>query len=206
MAVDTPAAITPALRGLADRVVPGGTPAFIPYAPRADGEIQECFATVARQVAAAGGAVQHGWALWEWPMTFVEAEFHAVWRSPMEELIDVTPNTRRHTQILFVPDPARRFEGRAIDNVRVPLRADPRIARFIAIHERRFAILNAGDLATQFGAVEVTGDAARELRQLMGEAAHLELQLREAVPSAGRNDPCPCGSGKKFKKCHGTAA
>ncbi|MDQ3518062.1 MAG: SEC-C metal-binding domain-containing protein, partial [Gemmatimonadota bacterium] len=21
--------------------------------------------------------------------------------------------------------------------------------------------------------------------------------------SAGRNDPCPCGSGKKFKKCHG---
>src|SRR3569623_2105899 len=21
--------------------------------------------------------------------------------------------------------------------------------------------------------------------------------------SVGRNDPCPCGSGKKFKKCHG---
>ena len=21
--------------------------------------------------------------------------------------------------------------------------------------------------------------------------------------NAGRNDPCPCGSGKKFKKCHG---
>jgi preprotein translocase subunit SecA len=24
-----------------------------------------------------------------------------------------------------------------------------------------------------------------------------------AVPQAGRNDPCPCGSGKKYKKCHG---
>jgi preprotein translocase subunit SecA len=23
------------------------------------------------------------------------------------------------------------------------------------------------------------------------------------VPKAGRNDPCPCGSGKKYKKCHG---
>jgi len=23
------------------------------------------------------------------------------------------------------------------------------------------------------------------------------------APKAGRNDPCPCGSGKKFKKCHG---
>jgi hypothetical protein len=22
----------------------------------------------------------------------------------------------------------------------------------------------------------------------------------------GRNDPCPCGSGKKFKKCHGGGA
>ena len=21
--------------------------------------------------------------------------------------------------------------------------------------------------------------------------------------SAGRNDPCPCGSGEKYKKCHG---
>ena len=24
-----------------------------------------------------------------------------------------------------------------------------------------------------------------------------------AIPKAGRNDPCPCGSGKKYKKCHG---
>jgi preprotein translocase subunit SecA len=24
-----------------------------------------------------------------------------------------------------------------------------------------------------------------------------------AVPEVGRNDPCPCGSGKKYKKCHG---
>jgi uncharacterized protein YecA (UPF0149 family) len=21
----------------------------------------------------------------------------------------------------------------------------------------------------------------------------------------GRNDPCPCGSGKKYKRCHGAA-
>ena len=25
-------------------------------------------------------------------------------------------------------------------------------------------------------------------------------------PKVGRNDPCPCGSGKKYKKCHGIAA
>jgi preprotein translocase subunit SecA len=26
------------------------------------------------------------------------------------------------------------------------------------------------------------------------------------MPRAGRNDPCPCGSGKKFKFCHGKLA
>ena len=28
-------------------------------------------------------------------------------------------------------------------------------------------------------------------------------EQRRVAPTPGRNDPCPCGSGKKFKKCHG---
>ncbi len=28
----------------------------------------------------------------------------------------------------------------------------------------------------------------------------------KAGPRIGRNDPCPCGSGKKFKNCHGRNA
>jgi len=27
--------------------------------------------------------------------------------------------------------------------------------------------------------------------------------IRRSTPKVGRNDPCPCGSGKKYKKCHG---
>jgi SEC-C motif-containing protein len=27
--------------------------------------------------------------------------------------------------------------------------------------------------------------------------------VRNEGPKVGRNDPCPCGSGKKYKKCHG---
>jgi len=30
--------------------------------------------------------------------------------------------------------------------------------------------------------------------------------VRRNQPKVGRNDPCPCGSGKKYKKCHGAAA
>jgi uncharacterized protein len=29
--------------------------------------------------------------------------------------------------------------------------------------------------------------------------------VRREEPKVGRNDPCPCGSGKKFKQCHGAA-
>jgi serine-type anaerobic sulfatase-maturating enzyme len=29
-----------------------------------------------------------------------------------------------------------------------------------------------------------------------------EVQLQKAFAKAGRNDPCPCGSGRKFKQCH----
>ena len=38
-----------------------------------------------------------------------------------------------------------------------------------------------------------------------GRDAKVETVHRSA-PKVGRNDPCPCGSGKKYKKCHGAAA
>ena len=37
-----------------------------------------------------------------------------------------------------------------------------------------------------------------------GQDAKVETIQRQA-PKVGRNDPCPCGSGKKYKKCHGAA-
>jgi uncharacterized protein len=30
-----------------------------------------------------------------------------------------------------------------------------------------------------------------------------DAQLQQAFAKAGRNEPCPCGSGRKFKHCHG---
>ncbi|HIE11729.1 MAG TPA: hypothetical protein EYP62_08950, partial [Kiritimatiellae bacterium] len=29
------------------------------------------------------------------------------------------------------------------------------------------------------------------------------VPVRRTQPKVGRNDPCPCGSGKKYKKCCG---
>jgi preprotein translocase subunit SecA len=44
------------------------------------------------------------------------------------------------------------------------------------------------------------GGLPPELQGLSGE------QLMELGLKVGRNDPCPCGSGKKYKACHGKLA
>jgi preprotein translocase subunit SecA len=45
----------------------------------------------------------------------------------------------------------------------------------------------------------VYGDAADGGKQ----APQKQQTVRRTEPKVGRNDPCPCGSGKKYKKCHG---
>jgi len=44
--------------------------------------------------------------------------------------------------------------------------------------------------------------AVYDLRQLWKSLGPRVEQVRKAA-EPGRNDPCPCGSGKKYKKCHG---
>ncbi len=42
--------------------------------------------------------------------------------------------------------------------------------------------------------------------ELVARYAAEDTRIREAVEKAGRNDPCPCGSGRKVKHCHGAGA
>jgi preprotein translocase subunit SecA len=46
------------------------------------------------------------------------------------------------------------------------------------------------------------GRPAQAARGGDGDGARAE-PVRRDRPKVGRNDPCPCGSGKKYKKCHG---
>jgi hypothetical protein len=55
-------------------------------------------------------------------------------------------------------------------------------------------------------------DGARELPQNLRpvpepqywpEQTGWQVEQRIGIPRIGRNEPCPCGSGKKYKKCHG---
>jgi uncharacterized protein len=42
--------------------------------------------------------------------------------------------------------------------------------------------------------------------ELVAWYASEDARVRAAVAEAGRNDPCPCGSGRKVKHCHGASA
>jgi preprotein translocase subunit SecA len=61
------------------------------------------------------------------------------------------------------------------------------------------------------GSLGVDEEAAQVQRQQGGQPAAMAPTgpvapvLRDA-PKVGRNDPCPCGSGKKYKQCHGRLA
>jgi preprotein translocase subunit SecA len=67
--------------------------------------------------------------------------------------------------------------------------------------ERHHAELEAA-VARHPGEEEVPPPTGPNLDQLRGEAA--QRPSTRSAPKIGRNDPCPCGSGKKFKQCHGS--
>ena len=55
------------------------------------------------------------------------------------------------------------------------------------------------------GASENIEQFSGDMRQMMGDkgnAREVQAPIYNTA-SIGRNDPCPCGSGKKYKKCHG---
>ncbi|MCH2198215.1 MAG: preprotein translocase subunit SecA [Flavobacteriales bacterium] len=62
------------------------------------------------------------------------------------------------------------------------------------------------NLQTNKAGVENTAQRASTMRaQQAGAPAQRQqtVQPRKAEKQIGRNDPCPCGSGKKYKQCHG---
>jgi preprotein translocase subunit SecA len=59
---------------------------------------------------------------------------------------------------------------------------------------------DSGSIALPSGSSALSDESFR-VRAPTGPSA----AVRRSEAKTGRNDPCPCGSGKKFKKCHGTS-
>jgi len=81
------------------------------------------------------------------------------------------------------------------------------------VAQRRVSAGQAFDLAAQRRRAQAAREGPARAQSAVAEAeekAPAKPRAAEAppksepeVPVVGRNDPCPCGSGKKYKKCHG---
>ena len=96
--------------------------------------------------------------------------------------------------------------------------ADPTVANTLA-RLFRFLPEEESDGGREVAAVLASGRPLKTLDEAIGEVVACVGELydltaplrykvdavRRASPKVGRNDPCPCGSGRKFKQCHGAA-
>ena len=198
----TPAGMSGPLTALCKSIVPDRTPLYINVRPLNGAQPDECFPLVQNQVATYGGYLIVGWTLWELPAIFVEAEFHAVWRSPTGEFVDITPKKSPTSRILFLEDPSRRYEGCQVNNVRWVISKAPVIIEYLATLDAKFELLNRGERAHHHGEIRLEDREAAEFGTIQTKLALLQSQLNSHLPSFGPYSPCWCGSGKKVKWCH----
>jgi preprotein translocase subunit SecA len=85
---------------------------------------------------------------------------------------------------------------------RVQLRTEAEIAQMEAA-ERAQAAAQAQQMQFQHASAGGYG-ADEEGADVLGAQDFAGAQA--ALPKVGRNEPCPCGSGKKYKHCHGQLA
>jgi hypothetical protein len=202
----TPAELSPALVSLCQEIVPGGTPIYVDVHPVQGQPSNECFPIVEDRVRREGGGAVCGWSLWEMPTVFIEAEFHAVWRSPSNELFDIAMKKRPTQRILFLADPRRRYEGHQINNIRKPLNRHPAVVGFLNTFDEEFDLMNRGERAYQHGDIILDDDEALEFQDIQRSRALYELEILRLIPEIGPYGPCWCGSGKKVKWCHGVSS
>ena len=73
-----------------------------------------------------------------------------------------------------------------------------------AAQQRAMQMRHGGEVAG--GEEAEAAAAAQAQRPSRRPQPQIQMQpARRDGPKIGRNDPCPCGSGQKFKKCHGAA-
>jgi preprotein translocase subunit SecA len=107
---------------------------------------------------------------------------------------------------------------RMLEDIRTALARKVFQVRIRAVEPRPRARERLGDarhaLLGQFGSAPAQREGAGSRTAVLGgsrpasgelrEAQPERMQVRRSYPKVGRNDPCPCGSGKKYKYCHGS--
>src|SRR3954471_18917454 len=99
----TPKAITPEILAFCREFDPTTEPVYVPVRPALLAIPRNCFVNVLDEVEHSGGGIRHVWLIWDRPVWYLDAVFHAVGASPDGQLIDITPTDDGEETILFLP-------------------------------------------------------------------------------------------------------
>ena len=191
----TPKEIDDAVLKLCKRLVPNSSVRYIDLQPENYCSPSHCFQNVREKVLRDGGSEVIGWAIWRYDNILIEAEAHSVWRSSEGRFIDVTPQSGGEKEILFLEDNSLSYEGKQIDNIRMPLTDSKLVEEYIGLHEEKFKLIGGYPVGTP---IILDGQNRIKYEEITCRIGELGLIFHSEV---GRNDPCPCGSGRKYKKC-----
>ena len=157
----TPRTISPNIRRLCAELSPGQTPMFVRVEPSAEATHGNCVFNVPPHIEQFGGRMILGWCIWEWPGILLNAEFHACWLSPEEELIDITPKPDRERTILFLPDPLLKFDGKPIPSRIEPLSYKREVMEYVGLLRKLVLLKIQGGSETDCFNVLVEIETAR---------------------------------------------
>ena len=175
----TPITVSSAIVALCHQLSPGEKPIYIAITPASGSECGYCFQAVLSQIDRTGGRMQTGWAIWEWPGVYIEAEHHAVYQPPSgPSWVDVTPSsTPGESRRLFLPDDAATYDNCAKalrrDNERRPLTNDPHVREFCELAAERTRIMNT---VGGFGLVAVPVKKARVIFYIESRMSLLQVE------------------------------
>ena len=174
------------------------TPSLATVQPEAYSEHKNCFPSVEKKLRKDGGQIVFGWQFWAHHY-FIEAEFHAVWKSPDSALVDITKHPIYLPNILFAEDIERTFKGIQVDNVRLNATENKLVDDLIKLHEAKFRMENRGERAFQTGEIRMVNQEAdlyRNIEYLIGRIG-IMLEHNCTIQSI-----CFCDKNLSYENCH----
>lgn len=199
----TPCIESESVTALLRKINPGTNPFYVKCKPNPLMIQNECFHLVDQYVKEHGGERINGWSLWEQPSLYIEAEFHAIWKSPEGNYLDLNYRTQKTENILFLPQPDLLYEGYQRNNIRIPLTNNKNVHDFLKFKDYEYEFLNRGERKGMHGEIHLTDPVELiEYKNLTHSLFMLGIEINRLIKPLTNYDPCICGSGKKAKWCH----
>ena len=137
------------------------------------------------------------------PLVIYKLEAYELWRNMLWDMNSKAVNTLMRGHL-----PIPSYEEKKAQEEQAAIEAQNRSVRR-ANYMSSTMEMGGGRVANPYAGYSTTRDAypgasaQRQAAMNAGQPASASKTPVKSEPKVGRNEPCPCGSGKKYKHCHG---